>query len=340
METPFIQKERKEKKKKSVYYIANIVLLSILGIIILGYISYLANGDLIKKTLLKETLPVIDKYFSTNYSSRYYNDSYNKDNFSSSTTDTITENTNISTTTSIIKIEEIKQNIIKETGMYVKIIDSCSEHFGGSCVRARSCPSISCPVIASVRNNIVLKTDGEIINSDGIDWYHIVFDEWVRYPERTAKEWYISSEFLEIIESEKSKYAKGYSTKNETNKEIIIKTSEQKLYAYENDEIFMEINISTGLDDLPTPKGTFSIFEKTPSRYMQGPLPGISDDEYDLPGVPWTMYFTAQGAAIHGAYWHDNFGSQWSHGCVNLSPGEAEKLYNWAELGTKVIVKY
>jgi lipoprotein-anchoring transpeptidase ErfK/SrfK len=72
---------------------------------------------------------------------------------------------------------------------------------------------------------------------------------------------------------------------------------------------------------------------------MQGPIEGISDQYYDLPGVPWTMYFTYQGGAIHGAYWHNNFGSQWSHGCVNLIPDEAEKLYSWAELGTKVVVK-
>jgi len=72
---------------------------------------------------------------------------------------------------------------------------------------------------------------------------------------------------------------------------------------------------------------------------MQGPLPNIpSDDYYDLPGVPWNLYFTNGGAVIHGAYWHNSFGSPYSHGCVNLSPEDAEKIYNWAPLGTKVIV--
>jgi len=51
------------------------------------------------------------------------------------------------------------------------------------------------------------------------------------------------------------------------------------------------------------------------------------------------MYFTEAGGAIHGAYWHDKFGKQWSHGCVNLPPEKAEVLYHWAELGTAVTVR-
>ena len=96
--------------------------------------------------------------------------------------------------------------------------------------------------------------------------------------------------------------------------------------------------ISTGLELSPTPAGTFTIFKKTPSRYMQGPLPGFTD-YYDLPGVPWNLYFTQQGAVIHGTYWHDSFGQPYSHGCVNLSPEDAKRLYEWAGLGTKVTVK-
>lgn len=69
----------------------------------------------------------------------------------------------------------------------------------------------------------------------------------------------------------------------------------------------------------PTPKGEFIIFRKTPSRYMQGPIPEITGSNYyDLPGVPWNLYFTHGGAVIHGAYWHTSFGEEYSHGCVNL----------------------
>ena len=115
---------------------------------------------------------------------------------------------------------------------------------------------------------------------------------------------------------------------------------EQKLVAYgENDEVFMEVTISTGLSSTPTPRGTFTIFRKTPSRYMQGPLPGISSDYYDLPGVPWNLYFNEYGAALHGAYWHNKFGQRWSHGCVNLPLDKAKELYLWADLGTTVTIR-
>ena len=122
-------------------------------------------------------------------------------------------------------------------------------------------------------------------------------------------------------------------------KRIIVDRSEQMLYAYDGQELFMKQPVSTGLVDMPTPRGSFKIFSKVPSRYMQGPLPGISEQEYDLPGVPWTMYFTNEGAAIHGAYWHDKFGTVWSHGCVNLPISKAEELYKWTPLGTPVLVR-
>jgi lipoprotein-anchoring transpeptidase ErfK/SrfK len=125
-----------------------------------------------------------------------------------------------------------------------------------------------------------------------------------------------------------------------TDKKIVVDFSSQLLRAYEGDTLYLETPISTGLELTPTPKGTFTIFKKTPSRYMQGPLPNLSDRQiYDLPGVPWNLYFTQGGAVIHGAYWHDSFGSVYSHGCVNLPVSVAQVLYIWADLGTKVIVE-
>ena len=65
---------------------------------------------------------------------------------------------------------------------------------------------------------------------------------------------------------------------------------------------------------------------------------------YDLPNVPHIMYFYNEntpkwkGYGIHGAYWHNNFGHPKSHGCVNLQLGDAELLFNWAEVGTRVII--
>jgi lipoprotein-anchoring transpeptidase ErfK/SrfK len=120
----------------------------------------------------------------------------------------------------------------------------------------------------------------------------------------------------------------------------MVDRSEQSLVAHEGKELFMEVAISTGLELTPTPRGTFTIYKKTPSRYMQGPLPYLENsDYYDLAGVPWNMYFTEGGAVIHGAYWHDSFGTPYSHGCVNMKPEEAQKLYLWADVGTPVVVK-
>ncbi|MGA9378208.1 MAG: L,D-transpeptidase, partial [Phormidium sp.] len=58
---------------------------------------------------------------------------------------------------------------------------------------------------------------------------------------------------------------------------------------------------------------------------------------YDVPNVPHTMYFH-RGYAIHGAYWHNRFGTPVSHGCINVAPNHAAWLFNWANVGTPVVV--
>lgn len=222
---------------------------------------------------------------------------------------------------------------------YVEVVDSCGPHFEGECLLVRSGPGTDFPVVSRLRNGIVLKVGG-LVDREERRWYKIVFDEWLRYPERVSGDWYVASEYVEILldEGDRTIWKNEYSTTSL--KTITVDRSEQMLYAFEGNDLFMSTSISTGLELTPTPRGTFSIYKKTPSRYMQGPLPNLVDKQvYDLPGVPWNLYFTQGGAVIHGAYWHDNFGSQYSHGCVNLSTSDAKKLYNWAELGTKVIVK-
>lgn len=223
---------------------------------------------------------------------------------------------------------------------YILVTGGCGIHFQGECLNVRSGPGVDFPVVAQLRNEIVLKVKGQVIR-DGMTWYKIVFDELLLYPERVENDWYVSADFVEVLldEGSMTSWENGIATTTKV-KEIIVDRSEQMLYAYEDGVLFMEIKISTGLQLTPTPRGTFTVFKKTPSRYMQGPLPGLpSDQYYDLPGVPWDLYFTHGGAVIHGAYWHDSFGSPYSHGCVNVSPVEARILYNWTPLGTKVVVR-
>lgn len=226
----------------------------------------------------------------------------------------------------------VKQTLFE----YVEIKDSCGPYFQGDCLNVRSGPGEEYPVITRMRNGAVLKVGG-VVERDGRAWYKIVFDEVLRYPERVKGDFYVAADFTEALVDEGTKNLEGKT--KPSSKYVLINRSTQKLYAYDGEELFMEVKISTGLEFTPTPKGVFTVYKKTPSRYMQGPIPGITNTYYDLPGVPWNLYFTQQGAVIHGTYWHDRFGKPSSNGCVNLTPEEARKLYEWAELGMKVIVR-
>ena len=233
--------------------------------------------------------------------------------------------------------EPIILPVTKTLFEYVEIKNSCSVHFVGDCVVARTGPGLDFPVTTQLRNDIVLRVGGQV-DHDGHTWYKIIFDEYVRYPERIqGGTMYVAADNVNVLmdEGEKTTWTHGNATNT---KHIVVDRATQTLRAYDGDILFMETSVSTELELSPTIAGTFTIYKKTPSRYMQGPLPGFTD-VYDLPGVPWNLYFTADGAVIHGTYWHDSFGTPYSHGCVNLLPIDARKLYNWAPLGTQITVR-
>jgi hypothetical protein len=116
-------------------------------------------------------------------------------------------------------------------------------------------------------------------------------------------------------------------------KRIEVNLTNQTLYAYQNDQLAFSFPVSTG-KWFPTPTGTFHIWTKLRYTRMAG---GVGADAYDLPNVPFVMFFyndqvgKGRGFSLHGAYWHNNFGHPMSHGCVNISPANAEKLYDWAD---------
>jgi lipoprotein-anchoring transpeptidase ErfK/SrfK len=122
-------------------------------------------------------------------------------------------------------------------------------------------------------------------------------------------------------------------------KRIEISLKEQTLFAYEEGNLVFRTSISSGLPIRPdpngipweTPQGRFNISNKMPTTHMgDGRLTG-DPEAYELPGVPWTMYFVPQtGVAFHGAYWHNNFGIQMSHGCINMRPADARWLFRWS----------
>lgn len=114
-------------------------------------------------------------------------------------------------------------------------------------------------------------------------------------------------------------------------KQIIVDLSDQRIYAYENGALMRTTLASTGLPATPTVRGNFTVQRKYESQLMTGP-------GYYLPNVQWISYFYA-GYAIHGTYWHNNFGQPMSHGCVNLPNDEAKWYYDFAPVGTPVLVQ-
>jgi hypothetical protein len=118
------------------------------------------------------------------------------------------------------------------------------------------------------------------------------------------------------------------------NRWISVNLFEQTVTIYDHNRLVFATMASTGVDHFWTRPGLFQIQKKLESTIMSN---SVTDDFYYLEDVPWTMYFD-EGRALHGAYWHNNFGYQNSHGCINLSPGDAHWLYNWASEGDYVYV--
>ena len=117
---------------------------------------------------------------------------------------------------------------------------------------------------------------------------------------------------------------------------IDINLSTQRLTAFEGNSAVFSTAVSTGISAYPTVVGKFHIYYRLPSQTMDGRRLGFN---YYLPNVPYVMYFYGD-YAIHGTYWHSNFGTPMSHGCVNMSTPDAQWLYNWSSKGTPVNVHY
>lgn len=118
---------------------------------------------------------------------------------------------------------------------------------------------------------------------------------------------------------------------------IEINLEEQTLAVYENNQLLFATLVSTGVAPYWTRPGLFQIYEKKALETMSGAFEADRSDYYYLQDVPWTMYFD-QKRALHGQYWHTGLGYPRSHGCVNLSVGDARWLFEWAQLDDWVYV--
>lgn len=147
-----------------------------------------------------------------------------------------------------------------------------------------------------------------------------------------------------------------------SDKWIEVNLTEQKLYAWEGNQKVFEFLVSTGRDGYKTPTGEFTVWRKVKYQAYKG---GSKErgDYYYLPNVPYSLFFyndsvaKFKGYAVHGAYWHNDFGiKRRSSGCVNVKPEEMAKIYYWANPiilegvnalnsteenpGTKVVIHY
>jgi hypothetical protein len=139
-------------------------------------------------------------------------------------------------------------------------------------------------------------------------------------------------------------------------KRIDVDLTRQRLYCYEGSRLVFTTLVASGIGiqlvqvektledgtvvtesvpvDLATPQGDMAALLKQPSRHMtnrpmkpEDPPPLV--EVFDLPGIPWNCFFDMAGTAIHGAYWHNDFGVKRSHGCLNVSCEAARWIYRW-----------
>jgi len=111
---------------------------------------------------------------------------------------------------------------------------------------------------------------------------------------------------------------------------IEVRLEEQQVLVWEGNQVIYSAVISSGTADRPTREGSFEIQSMHVSARMRGA-------DYDVPDVPYTMYYSGN-YALHGAYWHGDFGTPVSYGCINLPIVAAEWIFSWAHVGTAVIV--
>lgn len=164
--------------------------------------------------------------------------------------------------------------------------------------------------------------DALVYDPEGNPWYRVLEDKWdltLYTPARHLR--IIPPEELSPISPEIPMEAKR----------LEVHTENQLLLAYEYDRPVFAARAATGAifsnGRFLTPTGRYQTFHKRPSRHMAAG--NLTANGYDLPGVPWVTYFTESGIAIHGTYWHNDYGKPRSHGCINLTSQAAKWVYLW-----------
>ena len=155
-----------------------------------------------------------------------------------------------------------------------------------------------------------------VTDKQGIVWYRVLDDRYDVY-------YFVEAEHLRPVTAEKLMPL----SPDVTDKRIEVDLAKQRLTAYEKGRAVLNVPIATGRPGVATPAGDFHVERKRPSRHMAANDGG--GNGFDLPGVPWVSYFYWTGVALHGTYWHNDYGRPRSRGCVNLTPEDAKWLYRW-----------
>lgn len=117
---------------------------------------------------------------------------------------------------------------------------------------------------------------------------------------------------------------------------VDVNLARQTLVAFEGTRPVFATLVSSGRKgadkehDHKTPTGTWRVREKHVAATMDGDGVAAGDLPYSIEDVPFIMYYF-ESYALHGAFWHDNFGRQQSHGCVNLAPLDAKRIFLWSD---------
>ena len=125
---------------------------------------------------------------------------------------------------------------------------------------------------------------------------------------------------------------------------IDVNLSQQMVVAYEGDKSVYLAPVTSGRPGWETPTGTFRIQRRVENETMLGStllrLDTLEIPDYHLENVKWTQYFTSGGAAIHTNYWRPAqlFGIPSSHGCLGMLEQHAKFFWNWATVGTPLLV--
>lgn len=158
-------------------------------------------------------------------------------------------------------------------------------------------------------------------------WYRIFDDLQIEYMAR-------ADHFRQVMDDELTPLASHISPEE---KYVEVSITDQTLKAYQGTELVLDTLVSTGIPGIGdpggppsyTPKGTFFVQVKMPNKHMGNGELTAQVGAYELPGVPYVSFFDPTGVAFHGTYWHDNYGQDMSHGCVNMAPEEARWIYRW-----------